>query len=626
MSFEDGRKRLLMVLAVFTSLFHIYFLGFSTMNTWSFRICHVAFAMAIIILLKPLKTNSRALNVIIDSVLLLAIIATTAYLIANIGRLAMFLQFKPMQMDVVVCIIGVILVLETTRRINGNTMVILAVIFILYGLFGNLLPQMFGHRGYTPTRLFAYLYSIDGVFGTSVNVSSTYMILFVLFGAVLEGTGGGRLFIEASIAGFGRYRGGPAKAAVLASAGMGMISGSSAGNVVTTGSFTIPLMKKVGYRPQFAGAVEAVASTGGQIMPPIMGAAAFVLAETLGMPYREVAIAAILPAILYFLSVFIMVDCEARKVNLVPLKKDELPDMRKVMTEVGHLIIPILVLLYVLLIQNSTPIKAGLYGIYSSLIVALFKKSTRYNWRKLLEMLAEGSKSAVGVASACACAGVIVGVLSLTGLGTRLVGIITTLSGGSMILCLILTMIVTLILGMGLPTTTSYIVCSSVVAPALIEFGLEPLVAHFFIFYFACLSAITPPVAIASYAAAGLADANPNSTGWEAFKLGLAAFIVPYMFVFSNALLLIGSIGTIIQAAITSVIGVMFFGMAVSGWILHKANPLIRTAAFIASLLLIDQGVVTDIAGFALIVTVFALQKFVFKGNGMTSAKENGQE
>jgi TRAP transporter 4TM/12TM fusion protein len=620
MKFDTIKSKTLLVLAVFTSLFHIYFLGFSTMNTWSFRIYHVCFAMAVIVLMKASKTKYNALNIAIDSLLILATAATSIYLVANVDRLAMFLQFKPNNWDILVCIIGVILVLETTRRINGNTMVILAVVFILYALLGNYLPQMFGHKGYSYRRLFPYLYSIDGVFGTAVNVSSTYMILFVLFGAVLEGTGGGKLFVSASIAGFGRFRGGPAKAAVLASAGMGMISGSSAGNVVTTGSFTIPLMKKVGYRPQFAGAVEAVASTGGQIMPPIMGAAAFVLAETLGIPYRKVAIAGILPAILYFLSVFIMVDCEARRTNLIPLKKEELPVMKEILSEVGHLIIPILVLLYILLIENATPIKAGLYGVFSCLIVAMFKKSTRYGFKQLIDMLATGTKSAAGVVSACACAGIIVGVLALTGLGTRMVGLVLTLSGGNLIICLVLTMVVTLILGMGLPTTASYIVCSSVIAPALIKFGIEPLVAHFFIFYFAWLSAITPPVAIASYAAAGLADANPNSTGWEAFKLGLAAFIVPYMLVFSNALLLIGSTGTIIQSTITAIIGVIIFGMGIGGWVVHNANMTVRIVTVIASLLMIDQGLMTDIIGLALFAVVVILQKFVFKDKKPTVA------
>ncbi len=291
------RNTIILLLGFFCSLFHIYFLGFTTMNAWTFRICHVTMAIILILLIKPLP---RTAGKIVDFLMMAAVLATSAYLIANIDRLSMMMQFRPQQMDVVVCCIGVVLVIETARRINGLTMCILAVIFILYSLFGQHLPQMFGHRGYSISRLAAYLYSIDGVFGTTINVSSTYMILFVIFGAVLEGTGGGKLFIELATATFGHMRGGPAKAAILASAGMGTISGSSAGNVVTTGAFTIPLMKKIGYRSEFAGAVEAVASTGGQIMPPIMGAGAFVMAETLGIPYATVAMSAIIPALLYF--------------------------------------------------------------------------------------------------------------------------------------------------------------------------------------------------------------------------------------------------------------------------------------------------------------------------------------
>ncbi len=610
------RAYALLILGLFTSLFHIYFLGFATMNTWAFRIIHVMLAMILIVLMKPSAPPAgRKPGLMLDLAMIAGALGSSLYMVLNIDRLAMFLQFRPNFTDVVVCIVGVLLVIETTRRINGNAMCILAIIFILYGLFGDLLPETLGHRGYTLSRLAAYLFSIDGVFGTSVNVSSTYMILFVIFGAVLEGTGGGKLFIESATAGFGRFRGGPAKAAVLASAGMGTISGSSAGNVVTTGAFTIPLMKKIGYRSEFAGAVEAVASTGGQIMPPIMGAGAFVMAETLGIPYATIALSAVIPALLYFLSIYVMVDCEALKTKLSALPKNELPVMKRVLSEVGHLIIPVAVLLYILIIQKATPIRAGLYGIYSSLLVALFRKTTRYGWRKLINMLSDGAKGAVGVISACACAGIIIGVLALTGLGSRIVGIITALSGGNVIAALFLTMVVTLILGMGLPTTASYIVCSSVVAPALIHMSIPPLAAHFFIFYFACLSAITPPVAVASYAAAGIAKSNPNTTGWAAFKLGLAAFIVPYMFVFSNSLLLIGSPGLIVRSAVTSVVGTVFFGMAISGWLKHRANPLVRLILLAAALLLIDQGFYTDIAGFVLIIACYLLQIFVFKTN-----------
>ncbi len=309
-----------------------------------------------------------------------------------------------------------------------------------------------------------------------------------------------------------------------------------------------------------------------------------------------------------------MVDCEALKSNLTALSKKDMPVVKNVLLEVGHLFIPLIVVLYVLLIQMQTPIRAGLYGIFASLVVAMLRRTTRYTFSKFVAMLSEGSRGAVGVISACACAGIIIGCLALTGLGSRMVGIITVFSGGSLLIALLLTMVVTLILGMGLPTTAAYIVCSSVVGPALIKMGLNPLPAHFFIFYFACLSAITPPVAVASYAAAGIAKCNTNTCGWAAFLLGLAAFIVPYMFVYSNALLLIGPTGLIIQSAITAVVGTVLFGMAISGWFRQRSSLAVRAILLTASLLLIDQGLYTDLLGIGLFALGFVL-------SGMTKAK-----
>lgn len=492
-------------------------------------------------------------------------------------------------------------------------MIILAAIFVLYAIFGNHMPAAIAHKGYSVSRLSTYTYSLNGIFGTSIGTSSTYVVPFVIFGAILEGTGGSRLFIDSAIAGFGRYRGGPAKAAILASAGMGTINGTSAGNVVTTGTFTIPLMKKIGYKPEFAGAVEAVASSGGQIMPPIMGAGAFLLAEAIGERYLRVAGAALIPALLYFISVFVMVDCEALKRKMTGLPKEELPKMKTVMKDVGHLIIPILILLYILVIENATPIKAGLYATYATLIIALVRKTSRYNLKQLFQMLSTGAKSCIGVIMCCATAGILVASLSLTGLGAKLAGLILKVSGGNLFVTLVLTMIVTIILGMGMPTTASYIIAATVVAPALTNMGVPVLCAHMFVFYFACMAAITPPVAIASYAAAGLAKTNPNTTGWVAFKLGLCAFIVPYMFVYSNALLGVGTPWVIIRSAVTAVVGVIFFGMAIAGWCRHRANILVRIILFAAAILLIDQGGVTDIIGVAVAAIAFLLQTFVFK-------------
>lgn len=612
---RDWLQKAIMVIGVIMSLFHIYVLGIEPIDTWVFRSMHVMFAMILIVLTKPtqLTGSKKGWGYLWDFVLIALCLATSLYITINVQRLVLFLQFDPNMTDVIICAIGAFLVLETTRRINGLTMPLLAMLFLLYALFGNYIPGMLGHKGYGLVRLVSYSFSLDGVFGVSIGVSATYMILFVIFGAVLEGTGGGRLFIEMATSAFGGVRGGPAKAAIFASAGMGTMTGSSAGNVVTTGTFTIPLMKKIGYNSRFAGAVEAVASTGGQIMPPVMGAGAFIMAESIGIPYLTIAAAAVIPALLYFLSVYVMVDIEALKTGLTGLPKEQLPDKKKILSEVGHLIIPIIVLLYFLLVDRSTPIKAGLYGIYSSLIIGMLRKTTRYNLKQLLEMLSEGARSSISVVSACACAGLIIGVLTLTGLGTKIAGLIIALSGGNLLIALLLTMVVTVFLGMGLPTTAAYIVTSSVVAPALINMGVPALASHMFIFYFACLSAITPPVAIAAYAAAGIADSNPNTTGFTAFKLGLAAFIVPYMFVYSNALLMMGSSMTVLRATITAVVGTIYFAHAVSGWLRKKANIAVRFLVLAGSLLLIDQALLTDIVGVSIILGCYLLQIFVFK-------------
>lgn len=617
----DWVKRVALIVGVVMSLFHIYVLGIEPMETWSFRSLHLMFAMMLIVLLRPTQISKKSLGLAWDGVLIALTVIVSVYIVLEVQRLIVFGQFAPSMTDVVMSVIGVILVLETTRRINGNTMPLLAIFFLLYAGLGDYIPGMLGHKGYDFIRIASYSFSLDGIYGISIGVSATYMILFVIFGAVLEGTGGGKLFIGMAMSTFGGFRGGPAKAAIFASALMGTITGSSAGNVVTTGTFTIPLMKKVGYNPRFAGAVEAVASTGGQIMPPIMGAGAFIMAESLGIPYLEIAVAAIAPAMLYFLSVYVMVDDEAAMTGLQGLPKDQLPNKREIMSEVGHLIIPIIVLLYYLIVEMATPIKAGLYGIYASLLIGMMRATTRYSFKRLMEMLSDGSKSSISVVSACASAGLIIGVLTLTGLGTKIAGLIVAQSGGNLLIALLLTMIVTTILGMGLPTTAAYIVTSSVVAPALMKMGVLPLASHMFIFYFACISAITPPVAIAAYAAAGIADADPNRTGFQAFKLGLAAFIVPFMFIYSQALLAQGPIVTVITSCITAVIGTIFFAHAISGWLLKKANILVRFLLLCGALLLIDQGLVTDIIGISIIAACYALQKFVFKtpsGSGVS--------
>ena len=615
-TYWDYKSEIFIYLACCASLFHLYNLGISMMNMWQYRLLHVCFAAILVFFSQPLlkKEKHKVLDEVLNYLCIAVVILVAAYIIINRTRLEMYMSFAATKMDAFICVLGVLMVLEFTRRANGAAMPILALVFVAYAMLGHYIPGLLGHGGYSLQRIATYLFSVDGIFGTSVGTSATYVILFVIFGSVLEGTGGGRLFIDAAIRGLGMFRGGPAKAAVVSSALMGMISGSSAANVVTTGAFTIPLMKEVGYRKDFAGSVEAVASTGGQIMPPIMGAGAFLMAEALGVPYMEVAKAAVIPAIMYFGSVFISVDLEAVKTGLRGMKKEELPNLKATFATYGLLMIPLVTLISMLVFTNYSVIRACLVCTLMCLVLALVRKGTRYNVRGFIEIMAGGMKDSLGVIAACACAGIVVGILTMTGLGNKLVTVILQVANGHLILALFLVMIVTIILGMGLPTTASYIVCSSVVVPALIKMGLEPLPAHMFVFYFACLSAVTPPVAIAAYAAAGISGGDVNKTGWTAFRLALVAFIIPYMFVYSNALLMMGDGLTVVRSLLTACVGVYLFSSGMSGWYVHRTSWVIRVALLVASLLLIDQGAITDVIGFAMAVVIWLFQKFMDKG------------
>lgn len=608
-------QKIVWVIGIFMSLTTIYCLGVKPIETWTLRIIYVSFCITIISLSKGISTKSKGLNNVVNWSVVILTLVTSAYLFVNLTRLIQTLQFMPTQLDVIVCCIGVILVLLVTYETNGFVMPLLAVIFLTYCWWGRYLPGALGIKGYSFSRVMATSYSTDGVFGTSIGVSSTYVILFCILGAVLEGTGGVKLFIEISTALMGRFRGGAAKVAIIASALMGMINGSAAANTVTTGAFTIPLMKKNKYDSTYAAAVCAVASTGGQIMPPIMGAAAFIMAENVGMPYGKIALSAIVPALLYYLSLFLTVDHESERLDMVGIPKEALPKVGNVMKDVGHLSLSLIVLVVCLAVFSTSEVKAGLYAIYTALIVALLKKNTRYGLMDLLNMLAEGGKSVVGVASACACAGLITGVLSLTGLGGKIANVILTLAQGRLILALILVMIVCTLLGMGLPTTAAYIIASSVTAGPLIELGLSSLVANMFIFYFACLSAITPPVAIAAYGAAGIADCNASKAGFKAWWLGLVAFIVPFMFAYSPELLLQSDSPLYIAyCCLTACIGIFFFSYFICGFSLgKKMNILIRIGFLVGSLCLVVSGVVTDLIGVGLLAACMCYQKFVEK-------------
>ncbi|MFD1203841.1 TRAP transporter permease [Sporosarcina contaminans] len=590
-------------IAVFMSLFHIYVLGFSPVTPWVLYTIHLGLGAILILMNYPMRKSKINQGItVIDWILIAAVTFASGYLIIEMDELVYRVGVAPTQMDLVVSVILIGVVLEVTRRTTGLVLPILALLFILYANLGKFVPGFMGHRGYDWDRILSYLNSLDAIFSVPIGASASFVFLFILFGSFLGGTGGSQFFINFAIGATGARRGGPAKAAVLSSSLFGSVSGNSVANVVSTGVFTIPLMKKIGYPSRYAGAVEAVASTGGQIMPPILGSAAFIMAQLVGVPYLNIVAASVIPALLYFITVFVMIDLQAAKLGLKGMPKSTLPNLKEVMKNEGHLFIPLLVLIFVMTVLKASPIKAAIWAIASTIIVSSFKKQTRLNLRKFIDCLADGAKSALGMIAACATAGLIIGVLNLTGAGLKFASVIISFSGGSLPLALILTMCATIILGMGLPTTAAYLITAAVVAPALVQMGVPMLAAHMFVFYFACLSAFTPPVALAAFAAAGIADAKPMQVAMTAVRIGIVAFIIPFVFVYGPAILLIGSTGEIILATISALLGAVALASAVEGWFLRmKANVVIRGLLLTSALLLIVPGIASDAIGVVLV-------------------------
>ncbi|WP_229721938.1 TRAP transporter permease [Marinobacterium nitratireducens] len=520
------------------------------------------------------------------------------------------LQFRagafPTTTDAMVSAAAIALLLEITRRTTGMAMVIIAAVFVVYAFVGPWMPGILQHEGYDFARLISYLLTDNGVLGPTLGVSATYLILFIVFAAFLQASGAGDYFVKLAFAVAGHKRGGPAKVAVLASGLMGTINGSSAGNVVSTGAFTIPLMKKVGYKPSVAGAIEAAASSGGQILPPIMGAGAFIMADVTGIPYTDIVMAAVIPGILYFLSVYFMVDFEASKTGMTGLAKDQLPDRAKLMRQL-YLFSPIIILITCLVMGYSV-IRAGtLSGL--SVIVVSWLGANAMGPKRIFHALALAGKMAIPLISVCATAGIIVGVISITGVGLRFSAILLAVADSSQLLALLFAMVISVVLGMGMPTTAAYAVAAAVIAPGLTQLGIEPLVAHFFVFFFAVMSAITPPVALAAFAGAAISGANSMQTGVQAFKIGISAFLVPFIFCFNPALLMQGTLIEIVMAAITATIGIYLLSAAVQGWFFDRAGPLTRLLLLLTSILMIMGGWETDLAGAVLTVALFVWKK-----------------
>ena len=551
-----------------------------------------------------------------DFVLAVCAVSVAIYLIAIYGTLmrnSTGTPFAPIGISMA-AVAGVALIMELTRRVAGLALVVIASIFLIYVFVGSNLPGFLASPPITWERFFSQVYTDAGVLGPTTAVSSTYIILFIIFAAFLQASKVGDYFVNFAFALAGRARGGPAKVAIFASGLMGMINGTSAGNVVATGSLTIPLMKKVGYEKKTAGAIEAAASTGGQIMPPIMGAGAFIMAEVTGIAYSDIAIAAIIPAVLYFVSIYFMVDFEAAKLGMRGMREEELPVLSQMMRQV-FLFLPIIILIIALFMGYSV-IRAGTLATVSAAVVSWFTPY-RMNFRGILKAFELAGTMSIQIIAVCACAGIIVGVISLTGVGTRFSSLLLGLAEASQLLALIFAMCIAILLGMGMPTTAAYAVAASVVAPGLIDLGIPTLTAHFFVFYFAVVSAITPPVALASFAAAGISGANPLETSMASFKIGVAAFIVPFMFFYNSAILMDGTFAEVLRSAATAIVGIFLLACAVQGWFMgYRSSWIIRAPLVVAALFMISGGLTTDLVGVAMAIGLFVLQKFIFGKQG----------
>ncbi|BBK38420.1 C4-dicarboxylate ABC transporter [Allostella sp. ATCC 35155] len=589
------------LLAIAMSVYHLYVGVTGAPEAFFFRGAHLMFTLVLIFLIMP--SFRRKVPHAVDYLMMVLSVAAIGYLWANHDYLYSRFVFvdDPTTTDLILGTILVLIVLESTRRVIGLALPITAILFVVYGLaFGNMRPEQFIEMMYLTT---------EGIFGIPLGVSATYVILFIIFGAFVERSGTGQLFMDSANAVAGHTAGGPAKVAVITSGLFGTISGSAVANVMTTGTFTIPMMQRIGYRPAFAGAVEAVASTGGQIMPPIMGAAAFVMAEFLGASYLQITVYALIPAVLYYWAVFAAVHLEARRVGMRGMPRDEMPAFLHVLTARGHLFVPLVTVVAVLFMGYSAPY-AAVWGVFSVVPIMLLRQLTRrdVSFAMIMQALESGARSTLAIAAACACAGIVIGVIAQTGLGLTFTSIVIAASQDSLVPALVLTMLAGIVLGMGLPTTPAYIIQVALLVPALIKLGVVAPAAHMFVFYFAILSAITPPVALAVYAAIGLSKSPIWETGLAAVKLGATGYIVPFMFVFSPELLMIGDWPAVAAATFTATIGVTCLASSLHGFALRPLDGWQRVVLLAGALALIKPGLMTDLIGAGCVLLVIGTQ------------------
>lgn len=599
-------------MGVSLTTFHLYTGYFGTLPSQQQGAVHLGLALGMIFILFP-ATRGQSREGVPWYDIALAFAATFAayYKILFYQEVLRARITGYSTLDLIIAGLGVLFVLEATRRTVGLPIVVMASCAILYALFGNHIPnQTLSHPGFTFSQVSPYLWFREsGVFGTPLQISARFIFLFLFFGVVLMHTGVGRFFNDLAFALTGRFTGGAGKAAVLASSFQGMISGSSIGNTVASGSFTIPMMKKARFKPEAAGAIEASASTGGQIMPPMMGAAAFIMVEYVGVSYREIMYAALIPALLYFAGIFIGVHYEAKRCRILGLPKDQLPSKAKLILEKGYMLLPLFVIVGTISV-GFTAQRAALMGIACALLVSLFRKETRPSPRTLLLILERGARVALPVIAAVASAGIIAGVVGMTGLGSKFAAGIINLADGVLILALLFTMLACIVLGMGLPTTANYVVTATIAAPALInEFGLPPMAVHLFVFYFGIIADITPPVCLAAFAGAGIARANPMKTGFTAVKLAVGAFIIPYAFIYNPVLVMVDATPlALIPALLFSLLGIMGVSSALIGHFIRDSLPWERLVMLAAGLAMVAPEPITSSIGLLGMVLVGWLQ------------------
>lgn len=623
MTYENFRKKFIIVLSAFTCFLHVGNFTFIPMESIKFFIWHLMLGTVFVFLYRPLSRKPSPVYRALDWLCICLTAATGLYVILGYENFIVLTQTGRLSPPLyAVAVVMIFLVLETTRRVLGLALPLIAIATILYALYGGDLPGLLGHRGYNIWRVIATIFSDQGIYGTPIGVSATNVFLFLMFGAFLSISGAATIFQDLAIILTGSLRGGPAKMAVVASGFFGMISGSAVANVVSTGSFTVPLMTRQGYSARFAGAVSAVASTGGQIMPPIMGAAAFVLADIAETPYRTVCLAAFLPAVMYYTTLFKIVDLESVKEQMQAAASQEQKTMKQIMKKAFKLFIPLAVLLFLLLVMMTTPMIAAIWSTAAIIVCGILDREAPLTLKDVIDGFTESTKSMPQVVAACACAGIVTGMFALTGLGLKFSDFIVSLGGNNIFFSLVLSMLICVILGMGLPTTASYIICATAIAPALVGLGIPKLSAHLFLLYFASISAITPPVAVASYAAASLADENAIKVGLTAVKLGIAGFVLPFVFTLNPDYLHFGFDFLTIATWISAFVVCVSAAIMIQGYIEDKVSPLVRLLCLVIIGLAIRSDLISSFVGWALFAAMYWYGKKAKKRGAPAAARE----